>query len=291
MNKEKKIQQFFRSNGVLFYTIIVFSFGAVLLGGIVYVFFIRKQINLDMQITLIVAVVIEIIALSLCFALIRVRTVLRNLEKKNQLILSSNIQTSELNDKMRTQRHDFLNHLQVIHGLLELNQYDEAKSYMEKTYDEVQTISNVLKTSVPAINALLQVKGNNCHEKNITFKILTTSKLNHLSIDVWDLCAILGNLIDNAINAAEQSENKKIVVFIKEELHNYVIKVKDSGKGIPPTIIDKIFTMGFSTKHDDGHGIGLPTSKQTIENAKGSLIFETSTKGTIFTIRLPKMTV
>ena len=54
---------------------------------------------------------------------------------------------------------------------------------------------------------------------------------------------------------------------------------------------DKIYTMGFSTKHDDGHGIGLPTSKQTIENANVELLFETSTKGTIFTIRLPKMTV
>ncbi len=291
MDKEKKVKQFFSSNGVLFYTILVFAFGVALLGGIFYVLFIRKQISLELQITLIGAVVIEIIALSLCFALTRIKTVMRSLEKKNQLILTSNIQTNELNDKMRAQRHDFLNHLQVIHGLLELDQHDDAKDYMKKTYEGIQSVTNVLKTSSPAVNAILQVKKNTCHIKGINFKVLTTSTLSNLSFDVWDLCAILGNIIDNAINAVDQSENKKIIVFIREDLQNHIIKVKDSGKGIPPTIIDKVFLMGFSTKRDDGHGIGLPTSKQTIENANGSLLFETSAKGTIFTIRLPKMTV
>lgn len=291
MDNEKKVKQFFSSNGVLFYTIFVITFGVVLLIGVFYIFFIRQQINLELQITMIGAVIIEIIALSLCFALIRIRTVMRSLEKKNQLILSSNIHTSELNDKMRAQRHDFLNHLQVIHGLLELNQHDDAKAYMRKTYEGIQSVTNVLKTSSPAVNAILQVKKNTCIIKGINFKVLTTSTLSNLSFDVWDLCAILGNIIDNAINAVEHSENKKIIVFIREDLHNHIIKVKDSGKGIPPTIIDKVFSMGFSTKLEDGHGIGLPTSKRTIENAHGSLIFETSAKGTIFTIRLPKMTV
>lgn len=291
MKLSKKQNLFFSSNGVLLYTIIVFAFGAVLMAGLFYVFFIRKQITFELQITLVFAILIEIIALSLLFALIRFRAVLKSMEERNRMLIESNEKTSDLNTKLRSQRHDFLNHLQVIHGLLELKQFDDACLYMEKTYDDIQSVTNVLKTSSPAINAILQVKQNVCHDRKIQFKVLVSSKLENLMIDIWDFCAILGNLIDNAINAVDNSEMKKIVIFIKEDINNHIIRVKDHGQGIPKEIQDKIFNVGFTTKREEGHGMGLFTSRQTIVEAGGELSYETSEKGTTFTIKIPKKTV
>ncbi|MBN2853485.1 MAG: Spo0B domain-containing protein [Clostridia bacterium] len=291
MKLSKRHNTFFSSNGVLLYTIAVFAFGIVLLAGLFYVFFIRKQIGFELQITLIFAILIEIIAIMLLLALIRFRAVMRSMEDRNRLLKDSNEKTSELNTKLRAQRHDFLNHLQVIHGLLELNQFEDACKYMEKTYEEIQSVTNVLKTSSPAVNAILQVKQNTCQDRDIQFKVLVSSKLENVKIDIWDLCAILSNLIDNAINAVEKSSVKRIVIFIKEDIYSHIIKVKDSGSGIPVDIQDKIFNIGFTTKRDEGHGMGLYISRQTIMETGGDLSFETSEIGTIFTIKIPKKTV
>ena len=61
-----------------------------------------------------------------------------------------------LNNTLRAQRHDFLNHLQVVYGLIEMDEYEEARNYINKTYKDIQSVSQVLKTASPAINALLQ---------------------------------------------------------------------------------------------------------------------------------------
>ena len=291
MKKTKKMNSIFKNNGVLIYTITVAAFGIVLLFGILYLILIRHQITFELQIMIAFATLIEIIALSLCFVLIRVRIIVKNMEEKTNLLIQSNSKISDLNDKLRAQRHDFLNHLQVIHGLLELDQFIDANEYMKKTYEEIQSVTNILKTASPPINAILQVKQNTCERKKIEFIVLTTSKFTNLNIDIWDLCAIIGNLIDNAINAVEKSEKKKITVFIREDLKFHIIKIKDTGFGIKKEYVDKIFNNGFTTKREDGHGIGLATSKETIEKTGGTMTFKTSKKGTIFTIRTPKKTI
>ena len=63
-----------------------------------------------------------------------------------------------LNAKLRTQRHDYLNHFQVIYGLMELEEYGEAKKYLAPVFKDIMKVSKALKTSQPAVNALLQVK-------------------------------------------------------------------------------------------------------------------------------------
>jgi len=280
-----------KKNIVVIYTIIVFAFGIVLTAGMIYLFFIRRQISFELQIAMVFAIIIEIIALSLCFGLIRIRALLNSVQEKNKLLIELNEKTNELNNKLRSQRHNFLNHLQVIHSLLEIKQYNEANEYMEKTYEDIHKVSKVLKTALPALNAILQTKQNTCDEKDIQFNILATSNLENLSIDIWDLCAIIGNLIDNAINAVEHRQVKKITVLIKETLYTYIIKVKDNGFGIKKEYQEKIFNMGFTTKNKEGHGIGLASSKQTIEDVNGNMTFETMDKGTIFIIEIPKRTV
>ena len=65
---------------------------------------------------------------------------------------------SQFNNTLRAQRHDFLNHLQVVYSLIEMEEYEEANEYIEQVYGRITAISRVMKTANPAVNALLQVK-------------------------------------------------------------------------------------------------------------------------------------
>ena len=87
----------------------------------------------------------------------RVRTI--------QELQTTNGQMDALNLKLRAQRHDFLNHIQVVYSLLEMGESGEAADYLERVYSQLRTVSKVMRTKVTAFNALLQVKNAACEEK------------------------------------------------------------------------------------------------------------------------------
>ena len=76
-------------------------------------------------------------------------------------------QMDELNRALRAQRHDFLNHLQVVYSLIEMEEYQEARDYIEKVYGDMQSVSRAMRTDSPAINALLRVKLADCENAGI----------------------------------------------------------------------------------------------------------------------------
>lgn len=88
-----------------------------------------------------------------------------------------------LNAKLRTQRHDYLNHFQVIYGLMELEEYGEAKKYLAPVFKDIMKVSKALKTSQPAVNALLQVKMEAAERARIDFYPEIRSELSALPIE------------------------------------------------------------------------------------------------------------
>lgn len=107
-------------------------------------------------------------------------------------------------------------------------------------------------------------------------------------MEPWDICGILGNLIDNAIHASENVKDGKILVSLREDINNYILKVKDNGMGISKDIEDKVFDMGFTTKGSKGQGVGLAVSKKKLKAHGGDIRFITSKKGTVFTVVIPR---
>ena len=107
----------------------------------------------------------------------------------------------KLNNTLRAQRHDFLNHLQVVYSLMEMEEYGEANSYIEKVYGRITAVSRVLKTASAPINALLQVKLAACEKAGVQVTLNITSTWKKLPISGWEMCKVLSNLIDNAIDA------------------------------------------------------------------------------------------
>ncbi len=288
-NKRNKNLTVFTGKWPLIYTGIVLALGTAIAAGVFYVLATVSDISMQMQLAMVAAVVLVIVALVVCFSILKIRAGAIVMQKDYKTLLEAYDKTSDLNNTLREQRHDFLNHIQIIHGLIEMDNHKEASEYMEEIYKEIQSVNRIMKTKSPAINALLQVKETTCDSKNITFNIISTTRLEKPAMKPWDICGILGNLIDNAIHAAEKVKDGKILVSLKEDIRNYVFKVKDNGTGIPKNIVEMIFDLGFTTKGNMGSGIGLAVSKRKLKEHGGDIKFTTGKKGTVFTFNVPKV--
>lgn len=194
-----------------------------------------------------------------------------------------------LNKTLRAQRHDYLNHIQVIYSLMELEEYDEARNYIEPVYKDIVKVSKALKTSKPAVNALLQAKLQMAEKNDIDMELEIKSDLKHLNMEPWEFCRVIGNIIDNAIFALKQKPNNRyILVEFAEDLQNIKINISNNGDGIPKEIIGNIFKEGFTTKGDKGEGMGLAIVKEIIENFSGTVSVTSNEQRTSFEIVLPK---
>lgn len=195
-----------------------------------------------------------------------------------------------LNDKLRMDRHDYLNHLQIVYGLMELEEYDEMNSYLRKVYKELLKTGKAVKTSKPAINALLAAKLSESEAKQISFLIEVKSDLKNLDIEDWELCKILSNLIDNAIKVLEDSDTaeKKIRINITETPERYIFSVENNGPEIPLENRERIFKKGFTTKTGDGHGMGLAIVSEILADNNGDIRLKSNEEETVFTVSFSK---
>lgn len=286
--KKGKNLSLITSKWPIIYISVILLIGLVVVSGIFFIVFGDLPITFEMQLGMGAAVALIIVALANSFSVIGIRGEAKAVQQSYDSLKESYEKTTDLNNTLREQRHDFLNHIQIIHSLIEMEKFSDAAEYMDTIYEEVQSVGKILKTSSPAVNALLQVKNHSCENKNIGFKIISTTKLESPAMEPWDICGILGNLIDNAIHASENVKDGKILVSLREDDKNYILKVKDNGEGIPREIADKVFDMGFTTKGLSGQGIGLAVSKKKLKAKNGDIKFITSKKGTIFTVSIPK---
>ncbi|HEX9026519.1 MAG TPA: Spo0B domain-containing protein [Clostridium sp.] len=193
------------------------------------------------------------------------------------------------NKTLRTQRHDYLNHIQVIYSLMELEEFDEARNYMEPVYKDIVRISKALKTSKPAVNALLQAKLQMAEKNEIEMELEIKSDLKHLNMEPWEFCRVIGNIIDNAIFALKlKPDNRYMLVEFSEDVQNIKINISNNGYTIPKEIIDNIFEEGFTTKGNKGEGMGLAIVKEIIETFHGTVAVTSDEKRTSFEIVIPK---
>lgn len=213
-------------------------------------------------------------------------------QKQNNNLEESMRNLEELNTKLRAERHDYLNHLQVIYGLMELEEYEEAQKYMKPVFKDIMKVSKAMKTKQPAVNALLQAKMESAERENIDFYMEIRSDLNFISLEPWDLCKILSNLIDNAITALLEKEGeKKIHVEIWENASGYFFCIYNNGPKIPKEHMDSIFKQGFTTKKEEGHGMGLSIISRILKENGGTISVSSDEDKTSFQVEIRKMTV
>ncbi len=210
--------------------------------------------------------------------------------RQAQMLEEAYRQLEDLNGTLRRQRHDFMNHLQVVFSLLELNDPSEAMKYVESVYGDIKKTGSVLKTAVPAVNALIAAKRQDCQEKGIALDIRIDSGWAELPLPAWEMCRVLGNLIDNARDALmEDADNadRRIALTIDETPGAYAFRVENNGPAIPPELHRSIFQMGFTTK-SDGHGSGLSIVREILEEYGGEIHMESDDSATAFYGSVPK---
>ena len=198
-------------------------------------------------------------------------------------------QLEDLNRTMRAQRHDFMNHLQVVYSLVEMQEPQEATAYIDRVYGDMQRVSRVMRTDSPAINALLQAKVADCEKRGIALTLDITSRYTELKMPAWEMCRILGNLIDNAMDAVADAQEKRITVALFDDLKNYGFKVMNTGAEIPLSQRATIFLPGFTTK-STGQGMGLFIVSSLMHEYGGDIRVQCENGMTVFHGWLPKAT-
>ena len=190
--------------------------------------------------------------------------------------------TRYLVDSMRANNHDFTNKLHVILGLIQMGMYEEASSYIQNiTMVQRENISKVMNAvSEPAVAALLIGKIARASELNVDFVL--REGCNYSAADRRDLpsemlITVIGNLLDNAFDAMNESADykdpKELLFGIYSKPGAVLITVDDTGSGMKPEVMELIFENGFSTK-GEGRGTGLYQVKAMVEDFGGKIMVE-----------------
>ncbi len=200
--------------------------------------------------------------------------------------------TRHIVSALRANTHEFMNKLQVISGLLQMGRNRDALAYISNiSAVHAESMGPVLQyIQNPNVAALILGKLNNMRELDIRLTMLANSRLPVHSdyLSTSELVSIIGNLLENAIeavNARQEDGPRSIVLQITEDETGLLLMVSDTGTGIAPENLSRIYQMGFSTKAKEGRGVGMSLVREIVSRAGGSIEVDSDPNaGTSFTI-------
>ncbi|CND54435.1 signal transduction histidine kinase regulating citrate/malate metabolism [Mycobacterium tuberculosis] len=197
-------------------------------------------------------------------------------------------------ESLRSQAHEAANRLHTVVSLVELGRPDQAVEFATAELATAQRLTDRVVDSVtePVLAALLLGKSAEAAERGVEL-VITEDTAIEGTVEARDLVTILGNLIDNAVEAAIENaavRPPRVVVSAREDAGTLLLRVSDSGPGIEPSSVPDMFRRGWTTKTSGGwpvgHGLGLALVGQTVRRRGGELRVGHDT-GAVFTVRLP----
>lgn len=205
------------------------------------------------------------------------------IQAKNQLEMYQSISENYDNQKRKT--HEFKNQILCIESLLNKKQYSKLEEYVKKIYGSLNNGLDVINTNNVVVNAILNTKYQEAEAKGIVFTF-RVNDLSGLKIRDEDVVTILANLLNNAIEACETCEDKKVIKFkfVKED-DMIIIAVKNTFN------YDIVYKNGeiksTKTSSVDEHGIGIKNVLKIIEKYDGEYVIEDKDKEFYFSIIIP----
>jgi two-component system CitB family sensor kinase/CitB family two-component system sensor histidine kinase CitS len=198
-------------------------------------------------------------------------------------------------DALRAQTHEFSNKMYTILGLIQLEKSEEAVDFIRRESNIQQKWIRFLVEKVPdpLVNAILLGKLNQANEQRVRLTIDPESRLTYRLSDKKReaLVTVLGNLIENAIDAVKNNSEPKrdVSIFFTDIGEEIVFEIEDAGKGVPSDFALDIFKQGFSTKEGSHRGIGLALTKQVLTEIDGDIFLEEGELGgACFVVTIPK---
>ena len=197
---------------------------------------------------------------------------------------------------LRSQAHEAANRLHTVVSLIELGRAEEAVDFATAELELAQALTDqvVAAVSEPVLAALLLGKTAQANERGVELVVSEDSRLDDgllpPSLPARDLVTILGNLIDNAVDAAQGSVGARVTVTAYTDGGELVLRVADTGGGVDPAHAEAVFERGFSTKPagPGGRGLGLALVRQAVGRHEGTLaVAEAEGGGAEFEVRVP----
>lgn len=197
------------------------------------------------------------------------RSINEKIELKNQMAEKSYEETKHLIENSMLNFHDWKNHILVLQNYLEQKEIDKANSYLKKIGASVEILSQHIWCENEVINLIINTKLIEAQEKDVSISVEVKDVIGE--IEDYDLCSILSNLIDNAIEACEgvASEKRWISIVIQGKSNMVIIKITNSISKIP-----RIKHREFISDKEGQHGYGLKSVKSAVNKNDGVIKFE-----------------
>jgi len=252
---------------------------------------IQQELTESLTKQVLISIIVFLIAFSGLYVSFRLITKRERTIFNVQEIYTNHIQS--LFKTVREQRHDANHHIYTIAGLLKLKAYEELSRYVETLVTLEEPTRTLVDVNIPALSGLLQSKMSEANEKGIDFEyhFENMEQVNLKLEKVTDLVRSAGNIIDNAFHAVNENpitKSKKVWIHGIYKNKELTISIQNNGAPIQSSDLMNIFSFGFtSRKNKGGSGIGLASSKKSLERYGGKLSVVSEEGFTRFTILLP----
>jgi two-component system, CitB family, sensor kinase len=194
-----------------------------------------------------------------------------------------------LTDALRAQQHEFANRIHTLAGLIELGDQAQARAFIEEVSarqgEEARSIRE--RVGNPLVAALVLAKETVAAERGVRLCLSADSVLGEAADRSQALLTVLGNLLDNAIDAA--GAGGCVDLWLADDEEGITVRVSDSGPGIPADATAEVFQDGYTTKQPRGElrrGLGLALVQRIVTQAGGTVRLRPG-PGAVFTVRLP----
>ena len=182
-----------------------------------------------------------------------------------------------LADTLRSQNHEAANRLHTVVSLIEMGRPDDAVEFATRELEVAQRLTDRVVTAVdePVLAAVLLGKSAQAQERGIDFTVDPDSRVSDLAIEPSGVVTMVGNLVDNAMDAAAETEPPhRVAIRVLADRKRFRLTVDDSGPGLSPAEAEQAFRRGWSTKGttgDLGRGIGLALVVQAVRSHRGTI--------------------
>lgn len=222
-----------------------------------------------------------------------IRLIVRTREEAIQSTQKTYI--AELNQMFATvrgQRHDFINHVQVMHTMLSMNKLDRLRDYMHGVAEEIRTVDRAhVDHPSPALAALVEAKLAIADAKRIAFDYrIEDAPATFGAITGIDLVRMIGNLIDNAFDAVLALPAGERFVLLEMSVMRGILIISVANRGMVLTEAQKkaMVTPGYTTKDGDHSGLGLSNVIERAAQYRGTVAIESDEeRGVVITIKIP----
>jgi two-component system CitB family sensor kinase len=186
-----------------------------------------------------------------------------------------------LTESLRSQNHEAANRLHAVVSLIELGKPEEAVEFATEELQVAQLLADRLTASVeePVLAALLLGKTAEAAERGIALDIVGQVRVEELPVEPRELLTLVGNLVDNAMDAVGGSPERRVRVELDGGRGHLLVTVGDTGPGVAAEDAERVLERGWSTKAGTGRGLGLALVAQVVRRLAGRLSVSASPLG------------